>query len=121
MNKKILVCDDARSILETLSYLVKKAGFICITAEDGEAAVEMANREKPDLVFLDVSMPKLNGYEACKAIKENADTKHAYIIILTANGQAKDKEAAFTAGANEYMSKPFSPREIMNKLETLLK
>lgn len=121
MNKKVLVCDDAPQIIETLSYLVKKVGYTCVTAEDGEAAVEMAKQERPDLVFLDVSMPKLNGYEVCKAIKENPDTQHAYIIILTAHGQVKDQDTALNAGADEYMPKPFSPREIRKKLETLLK
>lgn len=120
MTKKILVCDDEPYILESITYIVKKCGFDLIVAENGQSAIEMARQEKPALIFLDISMPKLSGYEVLKILRSDVETKNIYIIILTASAQMADKKRAFKAGANEYITKPFSPRMIKTKLLKLL-
>lgn len=120
MKKKVLICDNESYILESISYIVKKCGYDYITAEDGQKAVELGCQEKPDLMFLDISMPKLSGYEVCKTLKSNKDTKNIYIIILTANVQVTDRKMSLDAGADEFIAKPFSPRIIKTKLREIL-
>jgi DNA-binding response OmpR family regulator len=120
MAKKVLVCDDEPYIVESVSYVVRKAGFEVVTAEDGEEALAAARRERPDLVFLDIMMPKVSGYEVCRAIKEDAATRGAYVVMLTARGQEEDEKRALSMGADEFMTKPFSPRKLRAKLQEVL-
>ncbi len=120
MAKKVLICDDEFSVQESLSYIIEKEGFDFVIARDGQTGVETARYEMPDLMFLDVRMPKLSGYEVCEILKNSPDTRNIYIIILTAYGQAADEERARRAGADEFMVKPFSPRTIMAKLHEIL-
>ncbi len=120
MLKKVLICDDEPSVQESLSYIVKKEGFDLIIAMDGQTGVETARHEIPDLMFLDVRMPKLSGYEVCGILKDNPDTRNIYIIILTAYSQVDDEELARKVRADEFMVKPFSPRAIMRKLHEIL-
>jgi two-component system alkaline phosphatase synthesis response regulator PhoP len=120
MSKKVLVCDDEPYIVESVSYVVKKAGFEVVVAEDGQEALEAGRREKPDLIFLDIMMPKLTGYEVCRQLKDDPDTRGAYIVMLTARGQEEDERKALEMGADEFMTKPFSPRKMRAKLVELL-
>jgi len=120
MSKKVLVCDDEPYIVESVSYVVKKAGFEVLVAEDGQEALEAGRREKPDLIFLDIMMPKLTGYEVCRQLKDDPDTRGAYIVMLTARGQEEDERKALEMGADEFMTKPFSPRKMRAKLVELL-
>ena len=118
--KKVLICDDNPLIIESISYAVRKAGLTCLTAQDGEQAIMTAQNELPQLMFLDISMPKYNGYEVCQQLKTNNSTEDIYIEILTAHGQAEDAKKTAHAGANEYMTKPFSMKIIKQKLAMLV-
>ena len=119
-NNKILIADDEPYILRSLSFVLKKEGFDIETANNGEEALEKAQQFNPKILFLDVMMPKKDGYEVCNELKSNPDTKDIYIIILTAKGQIIDKEKGLTTGADEYITKPFSPREIVNKVKKIM-
>lgn len=120
MAKKVLVCDDEPYIVESVSYVVRKAGFEVVVAEDGEEALEMGRKEKPDLIFLDIMMPKVTGYEVCRQLKEDPATRDTYIVMLTARGQEEDEKKALEMGADEFMTKPFSPRKMRAKLLEIL-
>ncbi len=120
MSKKVLIADDELYILESVSYVVKQAGYEVITAEDGEAAIKLARQEKPALIFLDIMMPKITGFEVCEQLKNNSDTKDIHIIMLTARGQERDERMGMEAGADEYITKPFSPRELRKRLDEIL-
>jgi two-component system phosphate regulon response regulator PhoB len=120
--KKILIVDDQPTVRELVSVTLEIGPYQILTAENGDQALDIARREKPDLMLLDVQMPggKLDGLEVCRALKHSADTSGIYIIMLTAKGQDWDKQAGSDAGANDYFVKPFSPLELMNKVETIL-
>jgi len=120
MAKKVLVCDDEPYIVESVSYVVRKAGYEVVTAEDGLEALDAGRREKPDLVFLDIMMPRMSGYEVCRQLKADPSTRKAYIVMLTARGQEEDERKALEMGADEFMTKPFSPRKMRAKLEEVL-
>lgn len=120
MSKRVLVCDDEPYIVESVSYVVRKAGYDVLTAEDGDAALAAARRERPDLVFLDIMMPGIQGDEVCRQIKADPSTKHAYVVILTARGQEEDERRAMALGADEFMTKPFSPRKLRDLLQRVL-
>jgi DNA-binding response OmpR family regulator len=116
----VLVCDDEPYVVESVSYVVRRAGYDVLTAEDGEAALATARREKPDLVFLDIMMPGLSGDEVCRRLKSDPATQGAYVVILTARGQEEDERRAMEMGADEFMTKPFSPRKLRDKLVQIL-
>lgn len=118
--KKILVCDDEPHILESVTYVVRKLGFECLTALNGEDGLHLAKTERPDLLILDVRMPKLNGFEVCAQLKGDEATRGIYIIMLTAFGQKQDEQSAEAAGADEFMAKPFSPRWLKTRLGQVL-
>lgn len=120
MPKTVLICDDEPYILESVSYVVNKGGFNVITAEDGEEALKMARGKRPDLIFLDVEMPKKSGYEVCQALKEDEETREIYIVMLTARGQVTDERKGYESGVNEYITKPFSPRKLMKRVHEIL-
>jgi DNA-binding response OmpR family regulator len=120
MPKRVLVCDDEPYIVESVSYVVRRAGFEVLVAEDGDAALVTARREKPDLVFLDIMMPGLPGDEVCQRLKSDPATRGAYVVILTARGQEEDERRAMEMGADEFMTKPFSPRKLRAKLLQVL-
>jgi DNA-binding response OmpR family regulator len=113
---KILVAEDEPDIRELIVFSLKFAGFDVVTAVDGEQAVQMALQEKPDLVMLDVRMPKMTGYEACAAIKKSDELKEVPVIMLSAKGQHAEIEAGLEAGAYEYILKPFVLDELVNKV-----
>lgn len=120
MPKHVLVCDDEPYIVESVSYVARKAGFAVLTAEDGDTALQVAQSRHPDLIFLDIMMPGLSGDEVCRRLKSDPATKDIYIVILTARGQEEDERRAMSMGANEFMTKPFSPRKLKEKLVNLL-
>ncbi len=120
MPKKVLICDDEPYILESVSYVAREGGYEVFTAEDGEQAVALAKQERPDLIFLDLMMPRLNGFQVCQALRADENTRSTYIIILTARGQEIDRVQGEQAGANEYLTKPFSPRKLRQKMQELL-
>ena len=120
MSKRVLICDDEPYIVESVSYVVRRAGFDVVTAEDGDQALAAAYREKPDLIFLDIMMPGLSGDEVCRRLKTDAAMKDTHIVILTARGQEEDERRALEMGANEFMTKPFSPRKLRARILELL-
>ncbi len=120
MAKRVLVCDDEPYIVESVSYVVRRAGFEVLVAEDGDAALAAARRERPDLIFLDIMMPGLSGDEICRRLKSDPATRSMYVVILTARGQEEDERRAMQMGADEFMTKPFSPRKLRAKLLAVL-
>ncbi|MDO8447171.1 MAG: response regulator [Deltaproteobacteria bacterium] len=116
----ILVVDDEPYIQRSLSFVLRKEGFQVEVASNGEEGLKKARELKPKVILLDVMMPKLNGFNTCRAIKSDNELKESYVILLTGKGQEIDKERAIKEGANEFMSKPFSPKEIVTKIRTIL-
>jgi DNA-binding response OmpR family regulator len=112
MPKRVLVCDDEPYIVESVSYVVRRAGFEVLTAEDGDLALQTAIRERPGLVFLDIMMPGLAGDEICRRLKSDPATRDIHVVILTARGQEEDERRALEFGADAFMTKPFSPRKL---------
>jgi len=118
--KTILACDDEPFILETISYIVNKEAFNLITADNGIEAIDLARKHMPELILLDVNMPGLTGFEVCKALKSDETTRNILIAMLTANVQADHITQANDVGADYFIPKPFSPRELKNKLHEIL-
>ena len=118
--KKILVCDDEPHILEAVAFVARKEGYTVLTAEDGETAVRVARAEKPGLVLLDLNMPIKSGYQVCEELKSDPELKGTHIIMLTAKGQDSDRARGKAAGADEYITKPFSPRKLRARLVEIL-
>jgi DNA-binding response OmpR family regulator len=118
--RKILVVDDEPAIVRPLAFVLKKSGYDVITASNGEEGLAMARTEQPDLIFLDVMMPKKNGYEVCQEIKGTPELQHIHVIILTARGVEPSENEKKQINANEYMSKPFSPIRIVEHVKSLL-
>ncbi len=118
MDKKILIVDDEPHIMllmeQTLEEL-EDEGVELLTARDGKEAIEAIKTEKPQLVFLDVMMPKLNGFDVCNTVKNELKLNDIYIIMLTAKGQEFDKQKGQESGADLYMTKPFDPDEVVKK------
>jgi len=115
----ILVVDDDPYIQRALSFVLRKEGFQVETASDGQTALSKAKEFRPDVIFLDLVIPKTNGFEVCRAIKSDVELKGAYVVILTAKGQEVDKERGFREGADEYLTKPFSPKDIVAKVRSI--
>ncbi len=111
--KTILVVDDEPFILKSLTFILKKGDFDVIEARDGEEAVAMIEQHKPSLVFLDVMMPKMNGYDVIRKVRSDQDLEDVFIVLLTAKGQETDRVQGMNAGANDYLTKPFSPSRIL--------
>ncbi|HBY57845.1 MAG TPA: two-component system response regulator [Candidatus Atribacteria bacterium] len=119
-NRRILIADDEPYILRSLSFVLQKEGFEIETACDGVETLEKARQFKPKILFLDIMMPLEDGYEVCEELKSAPDTKDIYVIMLTAKGQIIDKKRGLEVGADEYITKPFSPREIVNKVKEII-
>jgi two-component system, OmpR family, alkaline phosphatase synthesis response regulator PhoP len=119
----ILIVDDdpvIRNLLNQILEEFQESGVRILTAENGEAAMESIKREKPDIIFLDVMMPKMNGFEVCDMVKRDPETKDICIVMLTAKGQEIDKQKAKELGANYYITKPFNIDEIIKKVIDIL-
>lgn len=117
---RILVVDDEPSIVRPLAFVLEKNGHQVLTAANGEEGLAVAASERPDLIFLDVMMPKKNGYDACRELKANPDLAQIYVIILTARGVELSPQEKADIKADEYMSKPFSPIRIVEHVNTIL-
>ena len=115
---KILVVDDEASIVTMLAYNLKKEGYDVVTAEDGEVALEKFESEKPDLLLLDIMMPKMDGYEVCRKIREKSNVP---IIMLTARADEVDKVVGLEMGADDYVTKPFGNRELIVRVKANLR
>lgn len=117
---KILVVDDEVYILHILEFSLGAEGFQVITANNGELAVERAIQEQPDLIVLDIMMPVLDGYETCRRLKRQAETKEIPVILLTAKGREADKRLGYEVGAIDYIIKPFSPSRLIGRIEEIV-
>ncbi len=120
MTKSILIVDDEQNIVISLEYVMKNAGFNVAVAYDGEEALEKVKENVPDLVILDVMMPKLDGFEVCKKIRENPAWKSVRIVMLTAKGRDSEREKGLSFGADDYLTKPFSTRDILQRVKEIL-
>lgn len=122
--KKVLIVDDEPNILilmeQALEKLEDEDDVELLTARDGVEALNTIKEEKPDLVFLDVMMPKMSGLEVCNTVKNELGMEDVYIIMLTAKGQEYDKQSGMAVGANLYMTKPFRPKEVLVKAREIL-
>jgi DNA-binding response OmpR family regulator len=116
----ILIVDDEPYILRSLSYLLTREGYAVETASNGAEGLERARAARPPLIFLDIMMPNLNGYEVCEQIKADVSLAGTYVILLSAKGQQIDRERGLQGGADEFMTKPFSPREIAQRVRDIL-
>lgn len=117
---KILVAEDERDIRELIGFALRFADFEVVLAENGVQAVEQAPLEQPDLILLDVRMPKMSGYEACRHLKENPATSKIPIVFLSAKGQESEIEQGLDSGAMEYIVKPFGPAELAEQVKDIL-
>ncbi|MGR3176811.1 MAG: response regulator [Candidatus Anammoxibacter sp.] len=128
MKKKVLIIEDELHIRALLLRILESAfkdtlgdeKLEILEASDGEQGFQMALKERPDLIFSDVMMPKMDGFEVCRRIKNDPDLKDTYFVLLTAKGQEVDKIKGSTAGCDEYMTKPFKPELIVSKVEERL-
>ena len=121
MAATILIADDEPNQLELLSYNLGQAGFVVLQAIDGHGALQQIEEHHPDLVILDWMMPHMSGIELCRALRSRADTKLLPVIILSARGEEGDRTLGLDTGADDYMSKPFSPRELVSRVKALLR
>jgi DNA-binding response OmpR family regulator len=108
----VLVADDEPHLLRLVKFRLEREGYNVITATDGDAALELARSEHPDLCVLDVMMPKRSGFEVLKALREDESHRGMKVIMLTARAQDRDVDAGFSLGADDYLTKPFSPQEL---------
>jgi len=120
MNKKILVADDEPNIVISLEYLLKREGYTVLLARDGQQALDTIIQERPDLVLLDVMMPGKSGFEVCQAVRANEELQGTKILMLTAKGRDTDLAKGTALGADDYMTKPFSTRELAEKVARML-
>ena len=118
MNKKILIVDDEKAIVDILNHNLRKEGYNTLQAYDGEEALKVFQDEKPDLVLLDVMLPKMDGFTVCKTIRQTANTP---IIMVTAKEDVVDKVIGLELGADDYITKPFSVREVMARIKANLR
>ncbi|WP_213006700.1 response regulator transcription factor [Paractinoplanes toevensis] len=116
----VLVADDDADIRDLVAFKLEQAGFDVIAVEDGQTALEQARSRQPTLAVLDVSMPGLSGIDVCKMLRADPATAGILIIMLTARVQEQDVEGGFSAGADDYVTKPFSPRELVSRIQALL-
>lgn len=117
----ILIVEDEIDILNLLQFNFQSQGFMTYTAQDGKDALDLAEKHPPDLVLLDLMLPGMDGLEVCKALKSSPETKDVPVIMLTARGEEKDRISGFELGADDYVVKPFSPRELVLRVQAILK
>jgi DNA-binding response OmpR family regulator len=120
LTKTVLVVDDEQDILDLVRFRLEHDGYRVITASDGEAGLSLALAERPDLCVLDVMMPKLGGFEVLAQLRQDPATAAMRIIMLTARGQDADVDRGFELGAHDYMTKPFSPKELRRRVNAQL-
>jgi DNA-binding response OmpR family regulator len=118
--RTVLVVDDEPFICRSLSFVLRKGSYHVIEARNGEEALVAIRQHRPDLVFMDVMMPKLSGFEVCTQVRADPDLRLTKIILLTAKGQDSDRELGRQAGADDYLTKPFSPTKILERARAML-
>ncbi len=120
MRKKILLVDDAETILMMERMILGKVGYELLTAKDGQEAVAKAVAERPDLILMDVVMPKMDGFEACRQLRGRDTTRAIPIIMVTTRGEAPNVESAFQSGCDDYITKPINGLEVLAKVKSAL-
>ena len=120
MKKKILIADDEQNIVISLEFLMKREGYEVTIANDGEEAVQRIREDRPDLVLLDVMMPKKSGFDVCQEVRADASLGAVRILMLTAKGRDTEVTKGLALGADAYMTKPFSTKELVEKVRSLL-
>ena len=120
MSTKILIADDEPNILISLEFLMKREGYTVHLAHDGQEALDVLRRERPRLLLLDVMMPRKTGFEVCQEVRQDEAVKNTLILMLTAKGRETDIVKGLALGADAYMTKPFSTRELVDKVQALL-
>jgi DNA-binding response OmpR family regulator len=118
--RTVLVVDDEPFICRSLTFVLRKADYNVVEARNGEEAIAAIRQHRPDLVFMDVMMPKVSGFEVCTQVKQDPDLKQTRIVLLTAKGQSSDRDLGIQAGADDYLTKPFSPTKILERARELL-
>lgn len=118
--KKILVVDDEVDLVKTIRFSLEREGYTVLVSLNGEDALNQARKERPDLILLDIMLPKLDGYKVCRLLKFDEKYKHIPILMLTAKTQEKDKTLGIETGADEYITKPFDIDELMEKVKSYL-
>lgn len=117
---KILIAEDERDIRDLITFTLKFAGHEVVAASNGEEAYQLALKELPELIMMDVRMPKMTGYEACKLIKAEATLEHIPVVFLSAKGQESEIQTGISVGATEYLLKPFAPDQLTRKVAEIL-
>jgi len=118
---RILVVEDDKDIMEVIAYSLSRAGFHVVSAADGEEALRVLEKEVPELIILDLLLPKIDGKEVCRRIKQNEKTRNVPVLMLTALGEEMDRVVGFELGADDYVVKPFSPRELVLRVSAILR
>ena len=121
MKPKILIVEDEAPLLEVLRYNLETEGYLVDVAEDGAAALDIVCRSTPDLIILDWMLPELSGVEVCRQLRAQPDTKEVPVIMLTARGEEADRLKGLASGADDYVVKPFSPKELIARTRTILR
>ena len=119
--EQILIIEDDKHISKLVKYNLEKAGYDCTVADDGEEALGILAKERPDLIILDIMLPKMDGFELCRVIKQDVKRRNIPIIMLTAKGEEVDRIVGLELGADDYVVKPFSPRELILRIKAILK
>jgi len=114
--KKILVVDDSKTAMFMVTTILRKGPYQVITADDGQRAVEVALAERPDLILMDVIMPRMTGFEACRELRQREETKTTPIILVTTRGEAENIETGFDSGCTDYVTKPINGQELLAKV-----
>ncbi len=120
MARSVLVVDDEPNIVLSLEFLMRQAGYAVRVARDGEAALEAIRADPPELILLDVMMPKRDGFDVCQTVRANPDWNKVKIVLLTAKGRDIEREKGMALGADDYITKPFSTREVVQRVKQLL-
>lgn len=120
MKPKVLIADDEPNIVISLEFMMKREGFEVIVARDGAQALEVIRRERPRLVLLDATMPGMSGFDVCEAVRADAEVAQTRIVMLTAKGRETDMARGVGAGADAYVTKPFSTRELVDQVKRML-
>ncbi|MEE8484773.1 MAG: response regulator [Nitrospinota bacterium] len=118
--KTILIVDDEAFIQRSLQFVLKKTGHKIVTAADGDQAIEKAKAAKPDLIFLDIMMPKKDGFEVLKELREDDELKDVHVIMLTGKGRDQDRQKGMDLGANDFLTKPFVPSQLFKMAKQIL-
>jgi DNA-binding response OmpR family regulator len=117
---KILIAEDEPDIRELVAFTLRFAGYEVVITSNGAEAVQMASRELPDLILMDVRMPRMTGYDACRIMKADASLKHIPVVFLSAKGQESEIQTGLEAGAEEYLLKPFAPDQLTDRVRSIL-